>query len=131
MNNVILIGNLSREPELRYSTGQSQTAICRFSIAVNDGYGDKQTTSFIPIVAFGKTAENCDKYLAKGSKVAVNGRIQTGSYEKDGRKVYTTDVVASNVEFLNTPKHEERPKEEPQQVDMSGFTALQDDDIPF
>ena len=100
MNNVNLIGNLTRDPELRYSTGANQTAVCRFTIAVNDGYGDKQRTSFIPIVVFNKQAENCDRYLAKGRKVAVNGKIQTGSYEKDGRTVYTTEVIANNVEFL-------------------------------
>ena len=101
MNSVILIGNLTRDPELRYSTGMNQTAICRFTVAVNDGYGDKQRTSFIPVVVFGKQAENCDRYLAKGRKVAVNGRIQTGSYtNKEGAKVYTTDVIANNVEFL-------------------------------
>ena len=101
MNSVILIGNLARDPELRYSTGANQTAVCRFTIAVNDGYGDRERTSFIPIVVFGKQAENCDKYLAKGRKVAVNGRIQTGSYtNKEGNKVYTTDVIANNVEFL-------------------------------
>ena len=102
MNNVNLIGNLTRDPELRYSTGANQTAVCRFTIAVNDGYGDKQRTSFIPIVVFNKQAENCDRYLAKGRRVAVTGRIQTGSYEKDGRTVYTTDVIASNVEFLSS-----------------------------
>ena len=102
MNNVNLIGNLTRDPELRYSTGANQTAVCRFTIAVNDGYGDKQRTSFIPIVVFNKQAENCDRYLAKGRRVAITGRIQTGSYEKDGRTVYTTDVIASNVEFLSS-----------------------------
>ena len=101
MNQVIIIGNLTRDPELKYSTGQNQTAACRFTVAVNEGYGDKQQTSFIPVVVFGKQGENCDKYLEKGRKVAVNGRIQTGSYEKqDGTKVYTTDVIASKVEFL-------------------------------
>ena len=106
MNSVILIGNLTRDPELRYSTGASQTAICRFTVAVNDRRRNPQTQewednpSFIPIVVFGKQAENCDRYLAKGRKVAVNGRIQTGSYEKDGRTIYTTEVIASNVEFL-------------------------------
>ena len=106
MNSVILIGNLTRDPELRYSTGASQTAICRFTVAVNDRRRNPQTQewednpSFIPIVVFGKQAENCDRYLAKGRKVAVNGKIQTGSYEKDGRTVYTTEVIANNVEFL-------------------------------
>ena len=101
MNSVILIGNLARDPELRYSTGMNQTAICRFTIAVNDGYGERERTSFIPIVVFGKSAENCDRFLSKGRKVAVNGRIQTGSYtNKEGNKVYTTEVIANNVEFL-------------------------------
>lgn len=102
MNSVILIGNLTKDPELRYSSGQNQTAICRFSVAVNDGYGDNQRTSFIPIVVFGKRAENCEKYLSKGSKAGVKGRIQTGSYvNKNGQKVYTTEVVAEDVEFLS------------------------------
>ena len=80
MNTVQLIGNLARDPELRYSTGQNQMAICRFTIAVNDGFGEKQKTSFIRIVTFGKQAESCDRYLKKGRKVAVTGKIQTGSY---------------------------------------------------
>lgn len=128
MNAVILIGNLTRDPELRWS---QDMAICRFSIAVNDGYGEKQRTSYIPIVVFGKSAENCDKYLSKGSKVAVNGRIQTGSYtNKEGQKVYTTDVIANNVEFLSSGgdghKREERQQEIPE-----GFQALPDDDVPW
>jgi len=159
MNSVILIGNLTRDPELRYSTGMNQTAICRFTVAVNDGYGEKQRTSFIPIVVFGKQAENCDRYLAKGRKVAVNGRIQTGSYEKDGRTVYTTEVIANNVEFLSSqqgqggyaqqsqggfgqqggysqqaaPQQAPGPAGQPAEFDGAGegFTGLQDDDIPF
>lgn len=128
MNAVILIGNLTRDPELRWS---QDMAICRFSIAVNDGYGEKQRTSYIPIVVFGKSAENCDKYLSKGSKVAVNGRIQTGSYtNKEGQKVYTTDVIANNVEFLSGGgdghKREERRQEIPE-----GFQALPDDDVQW
>lgn len=150
MNSVVLIGNLTRDPELRYSTGANQTAICRFTVAVNDGYGEKQRTSFIPIVVFGKQAENCDRYLAKGRKVAVNGRIQTGSYEKDGRTVYTTDVIANSVEFLNSGQgsqggfgggqsreqsfgYDSAPSQsrggEP--MDVPGFQAIDDDDIPF
>lgn len=105
MNKVQLIGNLTRDPETRYSTGENQTAICRFSIAINTGYGDKQKTYYPQIVVFGKQAENCDRYLKKGNKVAISGRIQTGSYEKDGQKIYTTEVVAEQVEFL-TPKQD-------------------------
>ena len=146
MNSVILIGNLARDPELRYSTGANQTAICRFTVAVNDGYGEKQRTSFIQIVTFGKTAENCEKYLAKGRKVAVNGRIQTGSYEKDGRTVYTTEVVASNVEFLGGGQGGQQGGQssfggqggfeapsggEDMEIPGGGFTSLKDDDIPF
>ena len=153
MNNVNLIGNLTRDPELRYSTGANQTAVCRFTIAVNDGYGDKQRTSFIPIVVFNKQAENCDRYLAKGRRVAITGRIQTGSYEKEGRTVYTTDVIASNVEFLSSgqqgqgqgqgsfgqqasfdsqPPQQAPAQGAPTEIDVpGGFTSLQDDDIPF
>ena len=153
MNSVVLIGNLTRDPELRYSTGANQTAICRFSIAVNDGFGDNERTSFINIVVFGKQAENCERYLAKGRKVAINGRIQTGSYERDGQKIYTTDVVANRVEFLGGGGQsgqsgnfgsqgsgfggsqgfgapESSAPEEPQGL-PGGFTSLQDDDIPF
>jgi len=107
LNQVVLIGNLTKDPDVRYSTGQNQTAICRFTVAVNDKKKNPQTgqwednASFIPVVVFGKQAENCGKYLAKGSKAAVSGRIQTGSYtNKEGQKVYTTDVIANGVEFL-------------------------------
>lgn len=124
MNSVILIGNLTKDPELRYTTGDDAKAVCRFSLAVNEGYGEQQKTSFINIVVFGKQAENCEKYLAKGRKAAVNGRIQTGSYEKDGRKVYTTDVVANRVEFLGSTS--EAPSSEPQ-----GYSTMTDDDVPF
>ena len=162
MNQVVLIGNLTRDPELRYSTGGNQTAICRFTIAVNERRRNPQTqewednANFIPIVVFGKQAENCDKFLAKGRKVAISGRIQTGSYEKDGQKRYTTDVVANNVEFL-TPRNEggqgfgqmdqsmpqmQAPASEFQtqpdsgmsggEQDLpAGFQSLDDDDIPF
>ncbi len=112
MNSVILIGNLTRDPELRYSTGGNQTAICRFTVAVNERRRNPQTQewedspSFIPVVVFGKQAENCDRFLSKGRKVAVNGRIQTGSYvNKEGNKVYTTEVIANNIEFLS-PRNE-------------------------
>lgn len=154
MNNVNLIGNLTRDPELRYTTGANATAVCRFTVAVNDGYGEKQRTSFIPIVVFGKQAENCDRYLAKGRRVAITGRIQTGSYEKEGRTVYTTDVIANNVEFLSSGQQGQgqggygqqtsfggpqspapqspAPSAQPEEIDVpGGFTSLQDDDIPF
>lgn len=102
MNSVVIIGNLTKDVSLNYTTGANQTAVGRFTVAVNDGYGEKKRTSYIPVVVFGKQAENCERYLFKGSKVAVRGHIQTGSYEKDGHKVYTTDVIADQVEFLKT-----------------------------
>lgn len=109
MNKVIEIGRLGRDPELTYGGAHKDTAKCKFTMAV-----DRPTegTDWIRIIAFGKTAENCNKYLKKGSMVAVDGRIQTGSYDgKDGKKVYTTDVVANRVEFLSKPnsgEHHER-----------------------
>ena len=109
MNSVIIIGNLTKDPELRYS---GENPICRFTVAVNDRRKNPQTgmyeerPSFIPVIVFGRSAENCDKYLSKGRKVAVSGRIQTGSYQKqDGTKVYTTDVIANNVEFLSSQEN--------------------------
>ncbi len=144
MNCVVLVGNLTRDPELRYSTGPNQTAVCRFGIAVNDGFGDRQETNFINIVVFGKQAENCEKYLSKGRKVAINGRIQTGSYEKDGRKVYTTDVIANRVEFLSSGSQSgdaggqqgfgnaaSSGNEGGEPMDVPGFQAIDEDDIPF
>lgn len=98
MNNVILIGRLTEDPELGYT--QSQKAMCRFTLAVDR---TKEGADFIRIVAWDRQAENINRYLHKGSKCAVNGRIQTGSYkDKDGKTVYTTDVVATNVEFLDS-----------------------------
>ncbi len=102
MNSVVLIGRLTRDPELRYSSG-SQMAIAKFSIAVDrpQRAGREKETDFPRITVFGKQAENCEKYLAKGRLVGIQGRLQTGSYQdKDGKTVYTTDVVADRVEFL-------------------------------
>ncbi|MBQ0078566.1 MAG: single-stranded DNA-binding protein [Eubacterium sp.] len=145
MNSVQLIGRLTRDPEVRYTTGQNQTAVARFSIAVNDGYGENERTSFINIVVFGRQAENCERFLSKGRQVGITGRIQTGSYEKDGRTVYTTDVVANRVEFLGGGDNASRPAasgsySRPQQQSapapsygadsIEGFQSV-DDDIPF
>ena len=102
MNKVILMGRLTRDPEVRYG-GANNSAVARFSLAVDRRFkrdGDEQTADFINCVAFGKTAEFLEKYARKGTKFVVEGRIQTGSYtNKDGQKVYTTDVVCENVEF--------------------------------
>ena len=108
MNSTILIGRLARDPELSY-TPNTQTAVCRFTIAVDRPRrdGQDQGADFIRITVWGKQGENCDRYLAKGRQVAVQGRIQTGSYKnRDGETVYTTDVVADRVEFLGSAQGE-------------------------
>ncbi len=104
MNKVFLIGRLTRDPELRYTS--SNLATMRTSIAVDRTYqreGEERGADFINIVAFGNRAETMKKYLTKGSQIAVDGRIQTGSYDgADGKKVYTTDVIIENFQFLDT-----------------------------
>ena len=103
MNRVELIGRITRDPELRYTS--SNVATTRFTLAVNrpfQGQNGETGTDFINIVVWRKQAENVKKYVSKGSLVAVEGRIQTGSYEKDGQRIYTTDVVADSVQFLKT-----------------------------
>jgi len=106
MNKVILMGRLTRDPDVRYSQGENSMAIARYSLAVDRRFnrgGDENNTDFINIVAFGKAGEFAEKYLHKGTKVLVTGRIQTGSYtNKDGQKVYTTDVVAEDQEFAES-----------------------------
>jgi single-strand DNA-binding protein len=123
MNQVVLIGRLTKAPETRYT--QDGMAIARFSLAVDRQTKGEKKADFINILVFGKSAENCEKYLDKGRKVAIEGRIQTGSYTKDdGTKVYTTDVVANRVEFIDwgeKKKEEEVP---------AGYEAL-DEDLPF
>jgi single-strand DNA-binding protein len=100
MNSVILIGRLTRDPELRYTSG-TQTAMTTFTLAVNRPYSKNDEADFIRIVVYGRQAETANSYLSKGSQAAVQGRIQTGSYTKqDGTKVYTTDVIADRVEFV-------------------------------
>jgi single-strand binding protein len=105
MNKVILMGRLTRDPEVRYTQGDNASAVARFSLAVDRRFkkdGD-QTADFINCVAFGKTGEFIEKYGRKGTKFVVEGRIQTGSYtNKDGQEVYTTDVVVEQVEFAES-----------------------------
>ena len=129
MNNVTLIGRLTKDPDVKYTN--SGMAVARFTLAIDRPQKDgEKKTDFPSIVVFGRAAENCETYLAKGRLVGVQGRIQTGSYEKnDGTKVYTTDVVADRVEFLErgepreqTPPRDERPPE--------GFAELQEE-MPF
>ena len=140
MNNVTLIGRLTRDPEVRY-TSNTQMAVARFTIAVDRQFkrDGEPTADFIPIVAFGKTAELCERFISKGRQVAIEGRIQTGSYtNKDGNKVYTTDVVANRVEFLGGKDGGSASgfgqQSAPRNDDMGipeGFSAIDDEDIPF
>ena len=117
MNKVILMGRLTRDPDVRYSSGENAMAIARYTLAVDRRFkrnGDDQTADFINCVAFGKQGEFAEKYLRKGTKIAATGRIQTGSYtNKDGQKVYTTDVVVEEQEFAESKNAG---------TDNSGFT---------
>ena len=125
MNSVNIIGRVCNDVELRYTP--SQMAVAKFNIAVDDGYGEKKKTYFIPVTVFGKQAENCEKFVSKGNRIGVTGKIVTGSYEKDGRKIRTTDVVADRVEFL---EFAEREQSKEQETVPQGFAAL-NEDIPF
>ena len=123
MNKVFLIGRLSRDPELRHTT--SGMAVCQINVAISRrvGQGKEPETDFINVVVWDKQAENVSKYLAKGRQVAVEGRIQTRSYDNnEGKKTYVTEVVASNVEFLGSAsdgsRQQSMPEENPFDVDM-------------
>ena len=106
MNKVILMGRLTRDAEVRYSQGDASTAVARFTLAVDRRFkrdNDDQSADFIGCVAFGRTGEFLERYGRKGTKFLVEGRIQTGSYtNKDGQRVYTTDVVVENLEFAES-----------------------------
>jgi len=139
-NKVILMGNLARDPEVRYSVDRK--AMARFSVAVNNSWKDKngdlqESVDFIPVVVWGPMAENCEKYLAKGSRVLVEGRIQVRSYEaKDGSgKRYATDVVASGVTFLGSPRNGDyssaRGDAEPDFENLTDSDGEIDPNIPF
>ena len=152
MNKVFLIGRLTRDPELRYSA--SNTAVMRCAIAVDRQFvreGEERGADFINIVAFSNRAETMNKYLTKGSKIAIEGRIQTGSYDdKDGKKVYTTDVLVDNFEFCDnrnsgnesTSYSSPEPVSEPQEsngsssandpfADFGAKIEVDDNELPF
>lgn len=121
MNIVILTGRLTKKPELEYTAGN--TPVTRFSIAVDRNKKDAGA-DFVRITVFGKQAESTCRYMDKGRQIAISGRIQTGSYDKDGRTVYTTDIVADHVEFLGSAERREadEPKYEPRYSDYDDFT---------
>ena len=112
MNKAILMGRLTRDPEVRYSTGENSMAIARYTLAVDRGRKDNDgnnTADFISCVAFGKNGEFAEKYLHKGTKILIEGRIQTGGYDnKEGQKVYTTDIVVEHHEFAESKGNNER-----------------------
>lgn len=153
MNSVVLIGRLARDPELSY-TPNTQTAVSKFTLAVDRPrkQGEDQGADFIRITVFGRQAETCNQYLAKGRQAAVLGRIQTGSYKNaDGTTVYTTDVIADRVEFLGSANQGQGMQQgmmqgmqqpmvdqgAPMQMEMGAFDDLPDsfqaaeEDIPF
>jgi len=99
MNKVILVGRLTRDPEVRYT--QTGKAVASFSVAVDHGFGDNKRADFIPIVVWDKLAEVCGNNLTKGRRILVEGRLQISEYEKDGQKRRSTEVVAQNIEFLD------------------------------
>lgn len=130
MNKVILMGRLTRDPDIRYTAGDSTTAIARYSLAVDRRFKreGEATADFIACVAFGKNAEFAEKYLRQGMRIAIVGRIQTGSYtNRDGNKVYTTNVVVEEHEFAESKK--ERPEDT-----GDGFMNIPDgieEELPF
>jgi single-strand DNA-binding protein len=122
MNTVILLGRLTKDPDVRLT--QAGKMVCLFTLAVDTGYGEKKQTAFIPIVVWGNVGEACGNHLSKGSKALVDGRINMRSYDnRDGKKVYVTEVIASAVEFLDG-----KPNSKP---DNGPDTACQDNDVPF
>jgi len=145
MNKVILMGRLTRDPEIRYSQGEQSMAVARYTLAVDRRFrrdNDQQTADFIGCVAFGRQGEFAEKYLRKGIKIAITGRIQTGSYtNKDGQKVYTTDVVVEEQEFAESKSASENnggftpvDRPSPSVAAGDGFMKIPDgidEELPF
>jgi len=138
MNCVVMVGRLTRDPELRFVAGSGK-AVATFSIAVDRRFSKEKVSDFFNIVVWGKPAETAANYLAKGRKVAIQGSLQSRSYEdKTGQKRYVTEIVAENVEFLEWGDRKERPESDSSltgfgdDFSADGFHALEDDDdIPF
>lgn len=133
MNKAVLMGRLTKDPDVRYTQGENSMVVVRFTLAVDrrKRSNDGQNADFISCVAFGKTGEFAEKYLRKGTKICVDGHIQTGSYtNRDGQKVYTTDVVIDNCEFAES-KNAGQAKPV---ADASGFMDIPegiDESLPF
>ena len=144
MNKVILMGRLTRNPDVRYTTGENAMAIARYSLAVDrrgKKSGDGQSADFINCVAFGRQGEFAEKYLRKGMKMVIVGRIQTGSYiSREGQKVFTTDIVVEEQEFAESKKASQGGEEvqrahaQKSSSDMDGFMEIPDgieEELPF
>ena len=140
MNLVILIGRLTRDPEIRYSQGEKSTAVARYTLAVDRTYRreGENNADFIGCVAVGRSAELAEKYFRQGTKIAITGRIQTGSYvNREGRKIYTTNVMVETQEFAVSKgeTQEPAPKGSPMpEVDKDGFMNIPDgidEELPF
>lgn len=143
MNKVILMGRLTRDPEVRYSQGDNASAVARYSLAVDRRFKQdgQPSADFINCVAFGKQAEFTEKYLRQGTKIAIVGRIQTGSYtNRDGQKVYTTDIVVEEQEFAESKASQGNATEQPPKpspygpADKDGFMNIPDgidEELPF
>lgn len=132
MNSVQLVGRFTKDPDVRYTNGGATVA--RFSIAVDRRFAKEgeQTADFINIVAFGKTAEFIEKYFKKGNRIGIVGRIQTGSYKnKDGATVYTTDVVAENVEFVESKGGNNQQQPQPPADFVNIPAEIPDEELPF
>lgn len=126
MNIAILVGRLTRDPELKFL--QSGKEVCKFTLAVDKPFGDKEA-DFIPITVWGKIAESCANHLSKGRLVAVAGRLQIRSYEKDGQNRRIAEVVASEVKFLDYGKKSEKPANK--RSDGPDFGEIDLEDLPF
>lgn len=137
MNKVILMGRLTRDPEVRYGNGENASAVARFSLAVDRRFRreGEQSADFINCVAFGKGAEFIEKYFRQGMRVSICGRIQTGSYtNKDGQKVYTTDVVVEEQEFAESKKDNATASENASKPELDKFIDIPDgieEELPF
>lgn len=127
MNKFLCIGRLARDPEIRITAAGKKVA--HGVVAIDRRFSKEQAADFISFTAFDKLAEFLEKYTKKGTKLAITGRIQTGSYEKDGRKVYTTDIIVEELEFCERKQDAEQASEKP--ADDDGFVVPDDLDVPF
>ena len=137
MNKTVLMGRLTADPQVRYSQGDNATAVARYTLAVNRKFkkDGEPTADFIPCVVFGRSAEFAERYFRKGMQVAILGRIQTGSYtNKDGVKVYTTEVIVEEQEFAESKAASQQNGSDSAPVSTDGFTNIPDgidEQLPF